>query len=61
MLLGVPGLTTSNKKLLVAKGIATRRTLLGAPGLTTSNKKLLVAKGIAIRSKNAARGSWPYY
>ena len=25
------------------------------------NKKLLVAKGIATRSKDATRGSWPYY
>ena len=40
MLLGAPGLTTSNKKLL------------GAPGSTTSNKKLLGAPG-ATRSKDA--------
>ena len=33
----------------------------GAPGLTTSNKKLLGAPGIATRSKDATRGSWPYY
>ena len=26
-----------------------------------SNKKLLVTKGIATRSRNATRGSWPYY
>ena len=32
----------SNKKLLVAKGIATRsKKLVVAPGLTTRNKKLL--------------------
>ena len=37
------------------------RTLLGAPGLTTRNNKLLGAKGIATRSKDATRGSWPYY
>ena len=36
---GAPGLTTSNKKLLGAKGMATRS--WGAPGLTTSNKKLI--------------------
>ena len=29
--------------------------------ITTSSKKLLGAKGIATRSKNATRGSWPYY
>ena len=35
--------TTSNKKLLVAKGIAIgSKKLLVAPGTTTSNKKLLV-------------------
>ena len=27
----------------------------------TSNKKLLGAPGIATRSKDATRGSWPYY
>ena len=27
----------------------------------SGNKKLLVAKGIATRSKDATRGSWPYY
>ena len=32
-----------------------------APGLTTRNKKLVGAKGIATRSKDATRGSWPYY
>ena len=26
-----------------------------------SNKKLLAAPGIATRSKDATRGSWPYY
>ena len=30
-------------------------------GITTSNKKLLGAPGIATRSKDATRGSWPYY
>ena len=37
------------------------RTPLGAPGLTTGNKKLLGASVIATRSKDATRGSWPYY
>ena len=32
-----------------------------APGLTTWSKKLLGPPGIAIRSKDATRGSWPYY
>ena len=27
----------------------------------TRNKKLLGTKGIATRSKDSARGSWPYY
>ena len=27
----------------------------------SSNKKLLVTKGVATRSKDATRGSWPYY
>ena len=40
--------------------LVTRASLLVAPGLT-SNKKLLGAKGIATRSKDATRGSWPYY
>ena len=57
-LLGAPGLTTSNKKLLSLLGA---RMLLGAPGLTTSNKKLLGAPGIATWSRDATRGSWPYY
>ena len=30
-------------------------------GITSSNKKLLRAPGIATRSKDATRGSWPYY
>ena len=34
---------------------------IGALGHTTSNKKLLVTKGIATRSKDATRGSRPYY
>ena len=29
--------------------------------ITTGNNKLLVTKGIATRSKDATRGSWPYY
>ena len=33
----------------------------GAPGIATRSKKLLVTKGIATRSKDATRGSWPYY
>ena len=54
-LLVAPGLTTSNKKLLGTKGIATRSKDAAniAPGLTTSNKRtLLVTKGIATRSKD---------
>ena len=61
MLLGAPGLTTRNKKLLGVASLLGARMLLGAPGLTTRNKKLLGAPGIATRSKDAARGSWPYY
>ena len=38
---GTPGLTTGNKKLLVAPGIATR-----SPGIATSNKKLLGSSGL---------------
>ena len=30
-------------------------------GFTTRNKKLLGAPGITTRSKDATRGSWPYY
>ena len=61
-LLGALGLTTSNKKLLEQRAsLLGARTLLGALGLTTSNKKLLGAKGVATRSKDATRGSWPYY
>ena len=48
-------MTTSNKKLLGAPGLATRRTLLGAPGLATGSKKLLGAPGIASSSKIATR------
>ena len=29
--------------------------------IATRNKKLLGAPGIATRSKDATRGSWPYY
>ena len=55
MLLGAPGIV-----LLGA------RMLLGAPGLkvllgTASNKELLGAPGLDTRSKDATRGSWPYY
>ena len=53
---------TSDKKLLgarasllVTKGISTSSIL------ATSNKKLLGVKGISTRSKDATRGSWPYY
>ena len=61
-LLGAPGLTTRNKKLLGAHVLTTRaRTLLGTPGHTTRNKKLLGAPGLTTRSKDATRGSWPYY
>ena len=50
-----PRSLSGSKKLLGAKGIATRskRTLLGAPGLTTRNN--------ATRSKDATRGSWHRY
>ena len=62
MLLGAPGLTTSNKKLQGAlASLQGARTLLGAPGLTTGNKQPLGASGIATRSKDATRGFWPYY
>ena len=64
----------SNKKLLVAKGIATRSKdatrgswpyyciAASIKGIAISNKKLLVAKGIPTRSKDDTRGSgsWPY-
>ena len=40
---------TSNKKLLVTKGIA------------TSNKNLLVSPGIATSNKDATSSSGPYY
>ena len=36
------------------------RTLLGAPGHTTG-RKLIGAPGLTTRSKDATRGSWPYY
>ena len=39
-----------------------RNFLLNIVGLTTRSKKLLLgAPGIATRSKDATRGSWPYY
>ena len=50
-------ITTSNKKLLGARGIATRsKNATGAPGLTTRSKKLLVTKGIATRHGPAPLG-----
>ena len=75
MLLGAPGRTTrSYQALLLARNswpgllalILGARMLLGAPGLkelagTTSSKELLGAPGLATRSKDATRGSWPYY
>ena len=65
MLLGAPGLTTStrSKRATRNKGhcYSTRSKDAGAPGLTTRSKKLLGTKGIATRSKDATRGSWPYY
>ena len=58
MLLGAPGRTTRSKKLLGARAsLLGARTLLGATGRTTTTR----SKGIATRSKDAARGSWPYY
>ena len=42
--------------LLGAKSIASSNKCL-----TSSNKMLLVAPGISTRSKDATRGSWPYY
>ena len=62
MLLGAPGHTTRNKKLLgLLASLLGARTLLGAPGHTTRNKKLVGAPGIATRSKDATRGSWHCY
>ena len=62
MLLGVPGPTTRNKKLLGLLAVLLgARMLLGAPGLTTRNKKLLGPPGRTTRRKDATRGSWPYY
>ena len=44
--------TTSNKKLLGTKGIATRsKDATRAPGRTTRNEKLLGAPGLATRNK----------
>ena len=61
MLLGAPGIATSNKKLQEERAsLLGARTLLGAPGIATSNKKS-GAKGIATRSKHATRGSWHRY
>ena len=56
-----PGRTTRIKKLLGAPGIATKDATIVAPGRTTTSKKLLGAPGIPTRSKDATRGSWPYY
>ena len=51
-LLGAPGLTTRNKKLLgLLASLLGARTLLGAPGLATRNKKLLGAPGLTTRNK----------
>ena len=59
---GAPAHTTRNKKLLRAQAVLLgARTLVGAPGLCTRNKKLLEAPGRTTRSKDATRGSWPYY
>ena len=49
MLLGAPGHTTRSKD-------ATR-----APGHTTRSKGLLAVLLGATRSKDATRGSWPFY
>ena len=35
--------------------------MYGILWLTSLRPRLLVAKGIASRSKDATRGSWPYY
>ena len=53
MLLVAKGITTSSKKLLVARCIATRSKDATSKGITSSSKKLLVARRIAARSKNA--------
>ena len=45
-----------NKKLRTVEPIAIRM-----EAITTRNKNLLGTKGIATRSKDATRGSWPYY
>ena len=48
------GIATSNQKLLVTKGIATRNKCVAISSqFATSSKKLLVAKGISTRSKDA--------
>ena len=46
--LGAPGIATRSKKLLVARCL-------------TRSKKLRRAKGISTRTRDATRGSWPYY
>ena len=51
----------NNPTLSKAWKITWNKKLLGAKGIATRNKKLLGAKGIATRSKDATRGSWPYY
>ena len=62
LVLGTDGLKEHSAKQCVRRKMQLgARTLLGAPGRTTKNKKLLGAKGIATRSKDATRGSWPYY
>ena len=47
---------TRSKDATRLEAIATR-----VEAITTSSKKLLGAKGFATRSKDATRGSWPYY
>ena len=49
---GAPGITTRNKNLIGAKGIATSNKCL-----TSSNKKLLGAPGLTTRSKDATNGA----
>ena len=57
MLLGAPGRATRRKKLLAL--LLGARTLLGA--LLLGARMLLGAPGRTTRSKDATRGSWPYY
>ena len=41
--------------------VASAKTFELGAMFATRNKKLLGAPGIATRSKDATRGSWPYY